>query len=906
MRVIQSKNIYELVDSGSLDANEMHWVYNALDSAVTLRVHERLTDILTAQNNPHARTSYGFVRAMQAPAMSMMSRGIAVNMKVRQDETERYTALKLRAQTLLDTLADAIWGPEEYTEVIKTREIYTPTGKRGQPLQARSRILREDVRRTQPRGLSASSSKQVLAFFNIALGLPVEYEIRKTPQGSIRTPTANDKALKKWGNVRTKGPGVDVRDRSVPAVRFAAPFVSLILTIRNADKMLATLRTPLDPDGRMRCSYNVVGTENGRWSSSKNAFGRGCVLADTEVLTPTGWRTIDTIKPYETVMQWKDGKAEWTHAQPFSTYYTGNLYTVEGEQIHQELTAQHRVLSFSHRGVTSVEAAELTAQRSQAYIPIGARHEDGLEEVPPFYAMLMADWSFTGKGWQAAFKKQRKIERFLQLASDYNIPFTEHNSEREGYRRFYISGHKEVRKEWGPWILDLTQESLSQLVEEARHWDSHDRGSGFIFFSANEECAKWFATAAHLCGRGATVSRHEQSAGSWSDTVMWWVNVKARDYAQVMRKHWSTREYDGPVYCLTVPSSFFFIRSRGKISITGNTNLQNIEPSMRRMFCADDGHWLVSTDLEQAESRLVAGLVWQTTSDDTYWRACESGDLHTTVARMTWPELGWTDDDKTNRKIADQPSKELPKFSYRDISKRLGHGSNYRGSPFGIAQAVGIPANLVDDFQRRYFRAFPAIPSWHDWCKIQLVNHQYLDTPLGRRRWFFGRPNEDSTLREAIAFGPQSTVGELLNLIMYRVWARSILPPSDPSFLPIQLLLQNHDAFAFQTRCYPNYHTDHAGQPLEWIIDQVNAEFLRATIPFVRGDEHRNLTIPGEFVTGFNWAYADKDPNQAQWMFRDGNPDGLRKWQGSDTRTRVQSARASPADWLGQPHRPGR
>jgi len=32
---------------------------------------------------------------------------------------------------------------------------------------------------------------------------------------------------------------------------------------------------PLDQDSRMRCSYNICGTETYRFSSSKNAFGSG-------------------------------------------------------------------------------------------------------------------------------------------------------------------------------------------------------------------------------------------------------------------------------------------------------------------------------------------------------------------------------------------------------------------------------------------------------------------------------------------------------------------------------------------------------------------------------------------------------------------------------------------------------
>lgn len=594
---LNSRDIYAMMNGEhpdfpkGLDTNLTHFAYNALDSAVTLRVWERLRPLVDA--SPHATTSYNFVRAMQGPALDMMRTGIAVNQKVRSDETLRYQAIREKAQGLLDTLANAVWGPESYTVVEKSLEVFCPMGKRG-PLSPRTRVVKTEHTAERPRGLNPNSSTQVLAFFNIALGCVPQYEIRKTPQGTIRTPTANDKALRKWSEGRTKGPGISPRDRSVFPVKLAAPFVSLILTIRDADKMLAVLRSPLDPDGRMRCSYNVVGTENGRWSSSKNAFGRG-------------------------------------------------------------------------------------------------------------------------------------------------------------------------------------------------------------------------------------------------------------------------------------------------------TNLQNVTPTMRRMFCADDGTIMVSTDLEQAESRLVAGLVWQSTGDDTYWNACTSSDLHTTVVQMAWPELNWSSNDfLANRKIAEQPCPDIHTYTYRDVAKRLGHGSNYRGSPFGIAQAVGIPSNIVEDFQRRYFRAFPAIPSWHDATSSKLRADQHLDTPLGRRRWFFGRPTEDSTLREAIAFSPQSSVGELLNLIMLRVWLRSKLPQDHPNHLPLTLLLQNHDAFAFQTPL-----TSH----LPTIISEVNHEFNSAPIQFTRGGERRSMTIPGEFVTGFNWAYTD--PKQDH--FADGNVDGLRKWTGADARVRVQGARAVPADWLSRP-----
>jgi hypothetical protein len=598
---IQTRDVYAIMHREhpdfpqGLDSNLRMWAYNGLDSAVTLKVHHGLRP--KVDKSPHATISYNFVRAMQGPALDMMRRGIAVNQKVRHDETVRYTKVRDNAAELLNQLADAIWGPEHYEVVTKTKELYTPLGKRGTPLSPRFRTVVVRVPATRPRGLNPNSPTQVLAFFNTALNCPVEWEVRKTPAGTIRTPTANNKALAKWAKLKTKGPGIDNRDRSQSYVHFAAPFIRLILAIRDADKMLGVLRSPLDADGRMRCSYNVVGTENGRWSSSENAFGRG-------------------------------------------------------------------------------------------------------------------------------------------------------------------------------------------------------------------------------------------------------------------------------------------------------TNLQNITPTMRRMFCADDGWRLISTDLEQAESRLVGALVWQATGNRDYLTACEGSDLHTLVSRLSWPELDWTNDHTANRAIADSAYPGLRgRFSYRDVAKRVGHGSNYRGSPFGIAAAVGIPVDVVADFQRRYFTAFPAIQEWHRHIAATVASCQYLDTPLGRRRWFFGRPDDDATIREAIAYIPQSTIGELLNLALLNCWKRGKLPLTNTDHLPIHILLQNHDAFAFQTP---------ESTALPTLLAEVKRE-LEIPIPFIRGDEVEHLVIPGEFVTGWNWAYKDKGPDQALWDFEDGNPDGLTKWKGRDERVRQQGARATPSDWLDRP-----
>lgn len=57
------------------------------------------------------------------------------------------------------------------------------------------------------------------------------------------------------------------------------PLFNLLSDIRSVGVFLTHfIRAPLDPDRRMRCSFNPAGTETFRWSSSKNAYGRGANL----------------------------------------------------------------------------------------------------------------------------------------------------------------------------------------------------------------------------------------------------------------------------------------------------------------------------------------------------------------------------------------------------------------------------------------------------------------------------------------------------------------------------------------------------------------------------------------------------------------------------------------------------
>tara|TARA_R110000772_G_scaffold266171_1_gene388293 strand:+ start:9450 stop:11984 length:2535 start_codon:yes stop_codon:yes gene_type:complete len=60
--------------------------------------------------------------------------------------------------------------------------------------------------------------------------------------------------------------------------KFGTPIINNILAFRKYEKIRQSLEMLTDNDGRVRCSYNVVGTETGRLSCSKSAHGTGTNL----------------------------------------------------------------------------------------------------------------------------------------------------------------------------------------------------------------------------------------------------------------------------------------------------------------------------------------------------------------------------------------------------------------------------------------------------------------------------------------------------------------------------------------------------------------------------------------------------------------------------------------------------
>ena len=258
------------------------------------------------------------------------------------------------------------------------------------------------------------------------------------------------------------------------------------------------------------------------------------------------------------------------------------------------------------------------------------------------------------------------------------------------------------------------------------------------------------------------------------------------------------------------------LASRGSVYGTG-TNLQNIDRdlSIRRMFIADEGKKFINADLSQAEARVVAYLSREDRLKAVF---AEGGDIH-----------------RRNASIIFHKPVDIISENERQLAKTLVHAANYGIGVRKFATTISSTEDRARQLLNLYHANYPRIRMWHMEVEEQLRKSRVLETPLGRKRMFFGRWGNDLT-REAIAYVPQSTVGDVLNMGIIR--CKDAMPQN------WEMILQNHDAVLMQV-------------PLDADPQHVS-RFLKHYFEFPIEVNGEMLTIPIDIKEGLTWGDLHK------------------------------------------------
>lgn len=305
------------------------------------------------------------------------------------------------------------------------------------------------------------------------------------------------------------------------------------------------------------------------------------------------------------------------------------------------------------------------------------------------------------------------------------------------------------------------------------------------------------------------------------------------------------------------------------------TNAQNLTDRVRAVICAPDGYAILNLDLKTAESIAVGYL----SKCRAYIDACLSGDVHTAGCRLVFEDVEWTGDIEKDKELAEEPYYRW--FTRRDLMKKGGHATNYYGKPLTLQKVAfsgQVTVDFVERFQEKYYGAFPEIQAWQLETIAAIQTSGILVTPMGRERRFWGRPDDTATHREAIAFRPQSLVGDVMNegLCQVQEWLlkeckdaktflgrKGRLLPFKPD--TVDLRAQVHDAGVFLI-------------PIE-ALDTL-APIIQTKLQYpVDFGELGQMIIPSDMMVGRRWCKAPKKLLEGDKFMSKYMVEGLKSWK---------------------------
>ena len=361
----------------------------------------------------------------------------------------------------------------------------------------------------------------------------------------------------------------------------------------------------------------------------------GCVDAETEYLTPYGWKRIDQYEDGDMVLQFdpNTNTASFTVPNeyvkiPLAPGETLTHYTSK-YGIDMVLSDEHRILYKTSKDKWAVhtsyyvknkilELKKLNAQFSGTIAttfdieePKNHRMVRNLSEAELRLSIaVFAEGHFPNKSGRVrinlkhSYKKER-LEQLLEACS-YKLVNGKNKGERyeigeytkyEGYDDGYHSYNfvaplgnlKEFPKEW----YNFTKKQMEIVFDEVFWWDGqHAKGNrGPIFRTTRKGCAD-FVQFVGACLGWRSVIKERKGCYYVSFTKRTMVGFAKRPQTNFIPE-------DGYKYCFVVPSSFLVLRRNGHIFITGNSGKSLMSCTIAKN-AQQNGYQVIYIDSEES------------------------------------------------------------------------------------------------------------------------------------------------------------------------------------------------------------------------------------------------------------------------------------------------------------------
>ena len=326
-----------------------------------------------------------------------------------------------------------------------------------------------------------------------------------------------------------------------------------------------------------------------------------CYDSDTEILTTTGWKYFNNLDKDDVVAQYNENQTidfcnpEKIIVSSFNgkmINFTSNSNTAGVDLL---VTPNHRMIRESVKtGEIEVQTANKAIFSNRNKWLQGGKHFLRGSKLSPLEKLniaFQADGSYPSrkdayKANQIRFsklKKERKITRLTNILEDipsveYSISNVRNNDINSG-KSFWVNGLVKPLSKTFSWI-NLSSRSLEwcqDFIEELSYWDSTRKGQNIIYSSIEEYNADMVQAVAILAGYRASIKTVLDSRIDHQRKILYQVNIcKTKNFRLGTFINKKELDYEGKIYCVTVPSGMVVVRRNGFVSISGNSEHSTI------------------------------------------------------------------------------------------------------------------------------------------------------------------------------------------------------------------------------------------------------------------------------------------------------------------------------------------
>lgn len=840
MKVFDTSNLDEKM-MPLLSAQEAAWIYNGLDVCVTAEVYNTLMAQLETEPE-NVRATYQTALNKMAPILEMGMRGTYIDENARQS-------------TIIDLENDLASLDKKFQRIM--REVFNSELNWRSPIQLKN------------------------LFYGI-LGLK---EIKKRNSQGVFAATVNREALEYF----------DV-------YLYAKPLARFILAMRDIHKQLSFLKTEIDKDQRIRCTYNLAGTNTGRLASSMSEFGTGTNLQNVNRKLRYPFSADAGMYMCNVDLEQADGRN--VGALCHNIFYDADAATI-ARMLERKTWDGPCGPEFASKFLDACEGGDLHTTVCRMTWPeldwpeepkawkkfcdgLIAHGQDSYRQLAKKlgHGCLTADHEvLTPSGWVSIAEKPNQIMAWNPVTEKLQWETPSHWEDKpwhgdmyeikgNQYDMFATSDHRmPVFNRKGKFVekpaefISLYPEHdlkcIGKLADDARGTitenqarlvsaamaDAHIYENGSVRWGFSKERKKRRLEAL-LGDRKYRVTEYPERnetyyhlpASEVDFPLIKEAGPQMLDWGRAALEAWvdELRHWDG-----TFQPTFTWIYGKDREHMRWMHTICMLV-GQSASYCSNGGHDCARVGLNKRRNRRIGSLNISIKPGNGIQVYCP-----------TVPSSGF--------------------ITRRNNVIMFSLNTNYYGTPRTMGKHAHVPTKLIEDFQNRYFTQFPAIKAWHNWTIGEIATHGTLTTPFGRRRMFFGRGNDASTWRKAIAYSPQSMTGEQIDRGLLQVWRR---------FPQVQLLNQVHDSILFQL---PFREAEHL---IPEVLKTMKVEIeLRGGRPF---------SVPLEASGGWNWGYvqfydkadfaAGRCRETSIGKIKD-NQYGLVKWTGKEERERPSPKR---------------